>query len=378
MKKALLWLLCISLNVGAYTPSDKSKISILTCSPGDQVYSVYGHSAIRFHDSERDVDIVYNYGMFDFSAPHFVWRYLRGENEYLLGRESFSRFRARYERENQTVKEQVINLTLAETQVLFVALEDNAKPENRNYLYNVFYDNCATRIYHIVEDNITGGIIWPTEYEEASFRTLMHKTNYLTPYSQMGIDMVFGLKADNNVSCKDQMYLPSKLEEHISNAKRTNGQALISKSNLIVKANRDKDYSELILFNGLFIALCLASILARKKQGKFLKIFKVSVYVIIGLASLIVWFIDFCSIHPTVLPNLNIIWINPFWMVLAILEIKQKRLSTQIQKILNVWCIVNIVLALLSLTSLYYLHYGVLYTVFILSIVSFRGYNKQT
>ena len=126
--------------------SERASISLLTGSPGTELYSTFGHSAIRVHDPSTGMDIVFNYGTFDFNTPNFYLKFAQGKLNYKLSIETFEQFRAGFIYENRSVVEQKFNLTQTQKNLLFALLEQNYLPENRFYKYDFFFDNCATRI----------------------------------------------------------------------------------------------------------------------------------------------------------------------------------------------------------------------------------------
>ena len=350
----LITLLALNTFSWAYTPSENAKLSILTCSSGAEVYKIYGHTAIRFQDS--NIDMVYNYGMFSFDEPHFFIRFVRGYNYYLLGRESYRNFESRYKRGGETVTEQTLNLSHEELKIVFDALETNAKPENRKYLYNVFYDNCATRVYKILEKQIPGGIIWDNECPEASFRDLIHEYNGQMPFSQMGIDVVFSIKADKNTTFYEQMFLPEKLMRELDTAQKGDNTPLISETKTLITGRPIHTKNKSQTFILTLSALCLLTMLIRFKFAKALRAYRIIIFSLLGLTSIVVSFIAFCSIHPTVLPNINLIWINPFWLIVAGVFICKKQPANFWQKLLNVWAIIITIFLICGCCGLFYLN----------------------
>ncbi len=378
--KRFLYTLCLLLIVAtsatAYTPSENAKFSILTASSGKEVYKVYGHSAIRFQDKSKHKDIVYNYGLFSFDAPHFILNYLRGYNYYLLGRQHFSRFYREYSEGGEKVYEQTLNLTQEETKQLFDALEKNARPENREYLYNVFYDNCATRVYHIVDKGIDGGIVWNKEHPEVTFRDMLHQYNHIMPFSQMGIDLVFSIKADKETTFEEQLFLPENVRQAFDKAIKYNGEPLVSNETILLEGRKIHNNRELIIFNLTLLMLLLFAIWIRFRKQKFIRAYRVILYLILGLSSLIVCFIAFFSIHPTVLPNINLIWINPLWLFFAGSVIFKKQPQIVFQKALNIWSIIIALFLVLGISGVFYLHYGFYYLLPIIVLLSYRRINK--
>lgn len=145
------------------TDEDSIEISLLTCAPGQEVYSLYGHTAIRYNDKKKGIDIAINYGMFSFKAPFFILRFIFGLTDYEMGIIPFDAFCEEYRYENRSVTQQVLNLTAKEKKEIIKAIEKNYLPENRVYRYNYFYDNCTTRARNILLDNIDGEVCYPNK-----------------------------------------------------------------------------------------------------------------------------------------------------------------------------------------------------------------------
>ena len=135
---------------------DSIRISLLTCASGEEIYSLFGHTAIRYENYTRGIDAVFNYGIFNFNAPNFILRFALGETDYQLGVTDYERFAAEYYYLERDVWQQELNLTVQEKGKLVMLLEENYRPENRIYRYNFFYDNCATRPRDLIEKSIDG------------------------------------------------------------------------------------------------------------------------------------------------------------------------------------------------------------------------------
>ena len=177
--------------------SEGSKISLLTCSSGEELYSVFGHSAIRVNDPDNKIDLVYNYGTFDFSTSYFYFKFAHGNLNYMLASGQFRYFLPGYVMENRSVKEQILNLSQKERQKLFDAIIVNSQPENRNYRYDFFYDNCATRIRDIVLKSIEGQYVIDKEStHNMTMRQLYGQYLNKSLWTQFGIHLLLGMKAD--------------------------------------------------------------------------------------------------------------------------------------------------------------------------------------
>ena len=117
---------------------DSIRISLLTCASGEEIYSLFGHTAIRYENYTRSIDAVFNYGIFNFNAPNFILRFALGETDYQLGVTDYERFAAEYYYLNAMSGSKELNLTVQEKEKLIMLLEENYRPKNRIYRYNFF------------------------------------------------------------------------------------------------------------------------------------------------------------------------------------------------------------------------------------------------
>ena len=150
-KLLLLIVLSVSCTLAAHEWNDETFVSLLTCGPGEELYAHYGHTAIRICDPQDGTDWVFNYGIFDFNTDHFYWKFVRGETWYQLGASSLESFLFQYRLEQRPVYEQRLRLSDLQRDRLINALLINYEPENRTYLYNFVFDNCATRPYLLIQ-----------------------------------------------------------------------------------------------------------------------------------------------------------------------------------------------------------------------------------
>ena len=186
MKKKLILLSFIALHTlfltavkaQKITLSETAVISVLTMGPGNALNDSFGHSAFRILDPNQHIDVVYNYGVYDFNTPHFYLKFTKGQLMYQLDRTSFNLFYRHYMEQNRWIKEQVLNLTTAEKQEVFNFLQNNYLPENRNYSYDFFFDNCATRIRDVLARVLKNKLVYNSQFETDTytFRQLIQKT----------------------------------------------------------------------------------------------------------------------------------------------------------------------------------------------------------
>jgi len=196
--------------------ADSADVYMITCAPGTASYSIYGHTALRINIRDTEFDMVYNWGIFDFSTPNFVYRFAKGRLDYLLGAYSYKRFLQEYVSEGRSVWSQKLNLTKAEKERLFVLINENLRPENIKYRYDFFFDNCATRVRDIVAASAADTVIFPLKEKSLSFRQLIDPYQKVLPWLDLGADMLLGLQADRKASVADEMFLPMFLRDNFA------------------------------------------------------------------------------------------------------------------------------------------------------------------
>ncbi|MCF8276198.1 MAG: DUF4105 domain-containing protein [Flavobacteriales bacterium] len=225
MRQLLSLLLLIPFQLSAQpeiTLSENSKVSLVTCGPGEELYEAFGHTAIRIYDPSLGFDAVYNYGTFDFNQPNFYWNFVQGRSMYMLDVNRYANFVRAYQYYNRSVREQFLNLTLGEKQALFDKLTWNAQEENREYLYDYFFDNCSTRPRDVINDALGGKIEFDSTFlgdDRLSIRQLTDL--YIIkeqPWGDLGIDLCLGAVIDKPATSMQYMFLPEKLEEAFDHA----------------------------------------------------------------------------------------------------------------------------------------------------------------
>lgn len=206
----------------AMPQEDGIRLSLLTCGPGEEIYSLFGHTAIRYEDLKRGVDVVFNYGLFSFDTPNFILRFTLGKTDYQLGVTDYRRFIASYSMEERDVWQQTLNLTSEEKRKLIGLLEENYRPENRIYRYNFFYDNCATRPRDQVERAAEGRLRYAEDMEStntgSSFRDIVHQYCKGHPWACFGIDMCLGSEADYPINRRQMMFAPFYVKDFFASA----------------------------------------------------------------------------------------------------------------------------------------------------------------
>lgn len=293
--------LAMSLTVPAQQLSETAQISLLTCSPGEELYARYGHTAIRVLDEVNDMDIVFNYGIFDFNTDHFYWKFVRGETWYELGASPYRYFMYEYDRDNRPVYEQVLNFTPDQTNLLWQALVENYRPENRKYLYNFVFDNCATRPYHMIAQVL--GDTLSSSYEGYSGQTYRAFIRHYTgshSWENAGINLLFGPKADKPMSNEERLFLPEELMWFLSEARVADKPLVLNGKTAPFEISATPWYATWEL--GLVLYFLLVAAVSywdrrRHKRSRWLDITMVCLY---SILLLLVAFLTFFSCHPLV------------------------------------------------------------------------------
>lgn len=303
---------------------DSVEISLLTCEPHDEVYSLYGHTAIRYHDLRPGgIDAAFNYGVFNFHAPHFILRFVFGITDYELGAYPFRLFKEEYRRFGSKVTEQVLNLTDEEKLQLALALDKNLEPGNTVYRYNYFYNNCTTKARDIIEQCINGKVLYAeNESDTKTFRASIHELTKDHPWARFGNDLLLGIKADLHTSQREQEFLPGNLLNDFNQARILAGSArpLVKEQRIAVPAGvqiTQPGFPLSPLTCGLILLGVSLIIFVIEFQNR--KAFLLwDVLLMLSSGSLgVVLFLMLFSQHPTVSLNLQILFFNPIhWFFL--------------------------------------------------------------
>ena len=325
MKKIFLFfLLFISSFTKAQTDSCHLTVSLLTCSPGKELYSTFGHSALRVIDRSNNSDIIFNYGTFDFNDPDFYWKFIRGKLLYFVSVDSFSDFVAEYQYEGRGIVEQILNLSCEEKQTLVAALYENAKEENKYYKYDFTDDNCTTRLRDIVakycKDPLISKNIRP--YSGVTFRKLLHE--YLNKgnqyWSKFGIDILLGSPLDKKISNEEAMFLPDYLLKAFDSSSTGSKKLVVEKTTVLnstIRSNNRTIFTPLVIFSLLFLIIAVLSFVHSKKIISFFRIFDFTLFFLYGLLGLFLLFMWFGTDHPTCRYNFNLLWAFPGHIIIA-------------------------------------------------------------
>ena len=297
--------------------SDDAEVSVLTFGPGKSLNDAFGHNAFRIKDGTKGIDVVYGYGQYDFDAPNFYLKFARGKLNYLISRHFFSDIFNYYSGENRTIKEQVLNLSTEQKQKLFNYLENNYKPENRKYLYDFFYDNCATKIRDVLStiSNNTISFEKPENFQQKTFRELIYEHVDKNSWGSLGIDIALGSVVDREASANEYMFLPKYIHSFFEVAKINGNDDLVKSSTVLYEKKGDNSASSFLLSPFMIIGLLSFAILfitfrdyKGNKRTKWLDITLFSLTGIIGVLLLFLWF---GTDHTATWQNYNLLWAFP-------------------------------------------------------------------
>lgn len=306
-------------------PMDSVEFSLLTCQPHDEVYSLYGHTAIRYHELRPGgLDWAFNYGVFDFKKPHFVARFVFGLTDYELGAYPYKYFVREYRRFGSMVTEQVLNLTDEEKMALHDALAINLRPENKIYRYNYFYNNCTTKARDIIESCINGKVEYAGRKDYTpSYRDMVHSMTRNNPWSRFGNDLLLGIKADWKTDLRQQEFLPGNLLYDFDHAQiYSNGsyRPLIKERRIAVPAGVQIIESGFPLSPlacaAILLAVGIVIFFVEWRKKRIFVLWDVLLMITTGTIGIVLTLMLF-SQHPTVSLNLQIILCNPLpWLFL--------------------------------------------------------------
>ena len=334
IKIHLIYILVFLFATSAFAQQEDSiRISLLTCGAGNEIYSHYGHTAIRCENFTKHTDVVYNYGVFDFDTPNFIWRFTLGETDYLLSKNSFSNFATAYA---------ISRYCICWSKLKLIALlEENYLPKNRSYRYNFFYDNCATRPRDLIEKALDNRIQYKEDMNTTdtgiTFRNLLHQYNSQHPWASFGIDLCIGSEADAPISRREMMFVPFCVETFFAQANiidqnKEMRPLVISQSPIITPP---ESLQANCIFTPIRVSLLLLIIISsltiieikKNKRWWYIDLF---LFCFAGLAGCLLAFLSLFSQHPAVSQNYLIIALHPLYLFLLpwiILKIKRRERS---------------------------------------------------
>lgn len=297
------------------------EISLLTCESGNAIYSTFGHSAIRVINKTNRTDQVFDYGIFDFETPFFVWKFLNGSLDYELGVRPYSRFFREYQWLKRGVIEQKLTVSTEVKQQIYNDLLTNLQPANKYYKYDFLKDNCSTRIRDIFTKLIIDNQLITKEKTTYTHRSLLHHYLENKPWLKFGIDLVLGASVDQPLTVSESLFLPNTLSEKAGTFQTKHSKALLLPAQQIVPnamANSKLPFFVQPIFVCAF--LCLALFLLFKFPPSFFTQIANVFFILYGVGGLILLFLWFGTPHEATQYNFNLLWLNPLYLLLSFLK----------------------------------------------------------
>lgn len=301
---------------------DSIVVSLLTAWPGPEVYQLCGHSAIRIRGAE--VDSVWNYGVFNFDEPNFVYRFVKGETDYMLVGYPTMWFMPEYLSEGRKVLEQDLNLTQDEAWKLRSLLQTEALPQNRTYRYNYVKDNCATRITARLAQAADARLIFPDTIAYGTFRREMRAFHRDYPWYQFGIDLALGSGLDRELRANEEMFVPTVMSDRYAKATLSDGRRLVSDTRQLTP---DSGHATLpptpwYLTPNFWSVICFILMAAFSVfmawKRRILRWLYCLWFALIGLGGCVIAFLVFASDHEATSPNMLLLWLNPLQLIVAV------------------------------------------------------------
>ena len=290
--------------------SNKATVSIFTCGRGNELYTTFGHTAIRIKDESSNLDVVYNYGAFDFNTENFYLKFVKGDLQYFINASSYDDFIYEYQMEKREVIEQTLDFSSLQKQELFDLLNASLYSEERSYIYKFIDRNCTTMVVEKINKMIGKELIQKVDDTSISYRELLYPYFANHFYYKLGINIIFGAKTDNKAV---KLFLPSELMHSLDKAS-INGIPLVIKKETLIQGNElESGFS--FVDSIYFIALLLLLLVVTNKKKVFLTYLFVA-----GLLGLFLSLVGLYSLHKELLWNYNALLFNPLFLLLPFLK----------------------------------------------------------
>jgi len=335
MKRIITALTLLSLVQGFLSPAQinmsvYAEASILTVGPGDQLNDAFGHSGIRIKDPMIQLDVVFDYGRYDFSAEGFYVNFAKGKLDYQVGWVNFDRFLSYYTAQQRRVESQILNLNPTEIQRLFQRLQVSILPQNKTYAYDFFYNNCATKIKDDLVEISENAIQFlpPKEFEPLTFRELIRTQVPLNSWGGFGIDLALGSVIDQKANLEEHLFLPSYLRDVLETSKFTNtAKNAVKKTEVLNQTQKpypNSFWSSPLLVFGILSILSLYITLRNYNSGVRSRSLDVILFSTTGLIGVVLVWLWFATDHTATAYNYNLLWAFVFNLLLVPTVVKHK------------------------------------------------------
>ncbi len=309
---------------------DSIRASLITCSPGQEVYALYGHTALRLQNFTTGEDLVFNYGVFSFKQPHFIWRFVRGQCDYMVVLVPWQYFTREYEERGSSITAQVLNLTSEEVNRLYGNMLEDCKPENRQYRYNFLYNNCTTKVRDAIENCVEGHVVYPDSIPVYTYRQMLHQYTCQHPWAQEGNDILLGAAVDTSLCARAAMFAPEYMLRYADNAyiyaENNDKRPLVLQKEILLHGCPPKVKLEFPLspVQAMLVLVAFAVLVVLVERWLNWQFWLWDAVLLLGqgAAGLLLLFMFFFSEHPAVDSNWQIWVLNPIALIALPMVIK--------------------------------------------------------
>lgn len=363
MKKiSVILFILFALVIEQVKANDNIEITVLTCSSGKETFSAWGHTALRVVDKAANIDVVYNFGLFDFNTPNFYVKFVKGRLNYKLGVQYTHQFYQDYYEENRQIIEQKLNITEEEKIKIINQLIYLYRPENRYYLYRFAGKNCTTEIRNLILNNVKSD--YQNKQTEKTTRELLNEFLQGRKWLKFSMSLIMGYKIDQKIDLTQSMFLPDYLCRELRNI-TVGSESIIEKETIFNQVTDPYKSSYPTLANPIFTFLLLLIIVVFLKSKAIQNI----ILTVTGVTGLVVLLVSLITEHPELQYNLNILWLNPLYFILVFNLTKKPKLKIYLAYITQFLILVMIPIWIFKIQ---YYDWTYLPIIFILSIINFR------
>jgi len=325
--------------IGQILPlSENTEVSIITCGTGAEIYSLFGHTAIRIRDADNQIDEVYNYGTFDFSTPNFYLKFVKGDLQYLETSCTFEEFIQEYLYEKRSVDEQILNISIGQKQALFDYLNASLKSEDRFYTYKFIDKNCTTMVIDAINKILGKEVIVNNTKEDRTYRAILFPYFEGHFFEQLGTSIIFGTKVDLK---GEELFLPAELQESIKTISYNNKPLCKENIKIVEFEKEEVPFSWWNNYHAFTLVLVL--VLLTNKSA----IYK-TYFIALGLLGLFFIFAGFYSLHKELANNYNILLFNPILFLVVYFQFKNNRKYILYSSMFSILCLLFYVFILLD------------------------------
>ncbi len=325
----------VSLFASVTIIAGNANISVLTCSPGDEIYSLFGHTGLRYKNDDKGLDLVFSYGYFDFASPNFIWRFILGETDYIVGAVPYGIFMNEYKERGGVVIEQVLEMTPEQEQQLFDIIAFNCRPENRKYRYNYFYNNCTTKIRDQISKVVEGiSYVEDVDAGDITFRDVLRGLTSMHPWYSFGIDLLLGADVDKPATAEELQFIPGNYRIALEKAMVTVEEAkilpFVKEQSLLLIETENGNVSAESRFTPFYVSVLLLLftfiiMLCEVRTKKTFWFFDAILMTLQGVCGALLLFMALFSQHPAVDNNWVILFLNPLMLFVMPVYINRLR-----------------------------------------------------